>query len=377
MRILHIIPSLEVGGAEVMLARLCPALSAQGFENKVISMKGEGPILPRLQNCAVPVECLNLNSGGGLVPAWRRLRTMIHRYDPEVIHAWMYHAGLAARSVAWGNRRPSLVLGVHAVPLDLELEKPRTRAVIRILARLSSGFDAICYVSKASAEVHASMGYAGRITQIIPNGFDVGGFKPDPEARKRIRTELKISSNAIVIGLVARWHPMKDHTNFLRAASIFLKTHPDANFVLVGPGIDANNGTLMKSAEELGVLASLRLCGCRTDMAAINASLDIATSSSAYGESLPLSMGEAMACAVPCVATAVGGVSEIVGDTGIVVPPGDPLALCSGWLTLAGMRRGELGSLGARARQRIDERFSLAACTSAHATLYRGLRGQL
>lgn len=372
MKILHVIAGLRTGGAEVMLTRLCHSLSDSGVETRVVCLGVSGPIADVLNEFDIRVDCLGLKPGWFTPQAWYRLRSLIRSYQPNVVHGWMYHGSLAALTIANGENRPALVMGVHYTPVELKLEKIKTRVVIHILAALSSRFGAITYVSRASKTAHEEMGYDVTSARIIPNGFDVDKFEKNPEARLRVREELGISLEKFVIGHVARYHPMKDHVNLFFAAARFLKKMPDAVFLLVGEGTTTANTVLVDLANELGIHSRIRFCGSRNDVAAVNAALDVACSSS-YGESFPLSLGEAMACSVPCVATDVGDVREIIGEAGFVVPPRDPQALCDGWLQVANMSSDKRNNLGRLARQRIAEHYSLRACADAHIELYQQL----
>jgi glycosyltransferase involved in cell wall biosynthesis len=163
---------------------------------------------------------------------------------------------------------------------------------------------------------------------------------------------------------------MKDHANFLRAAALFAVDYPHTHFVLVGDGAEAGNAELAEQIEKLQLQSCVHLLGRRTDIAAIDSALDIASSSSSWGEAFPNVIGEAMACGVPCVATDVGDVPQIIGDTGVVVPTRDPHALAAGWGRLAALDAPARRALGLRARQRIIERYSLPAVSAQYADLY-------
>lgn len=374
IKILHVISGLGTGGAEVMLARLCGALADRGVENRVVCLGIGGPVADLLVEQGVCVDCLGLKPGRFTPRGWLRLRSIAKHYQPDVIHGWMYHGALASQSVVFSKKTPSLVMGVHYTPMDLKSEKLKTRVVMRALAKLSRRFGAITYVSAASKAVHESMGYYPRAAEIIPNGFDLERFIDDPKAKSRIRNELLISPEQFVVGHVARYHPMKDHANLLRAAAEFIKRVPDAVFILIGDGVTTENQALVTLANRLGIYSHLRLCGRRNDIPALNAAMDVATSSS-YCEAFPLSLGEAMACSVPCVATDIGDIREIIGDAGIVVPPRNPQALCDGWQQLANMDGDTRKSLGLLGRERIAKRYSLSACTDSHIELYKRLVG--
>ena len=125
----------------------------------------------------------------------------------------------------------------------------------------------------------------------------------------------------------------------------------------------------------MGVRGNVRLLGPRTDIPAIAAALDVGVLSSAYGEGFPNVVGEAMACGVPCVVTDTGDSAAVVGDSGVVVPPRDPRALAGGVLRLLGLPAAERAALGAVARRRIEEQYSLGAVAARYQTLYRDLVG--
>ncbi len=154
---------------------------------------------------------------------------------------------------------------------------------------------------------------------------------------------------------------MKDYPTFLEAAALIVKQVPQAEFILVGTGVDATNSELTSLISKLGIQKHVHLLGERSDLPAITASLDLAVSSSAFGEGFPNVVGEAMACGVPVVATDIGDTAWVMGDTGRLVPAKDPQALaaaCLEVLSLPSEKRHELGENG---RQRIAEHFSLAS----------------
>ncbi|MGH8182517.1 MAG: glycosyltransferase, partial [Rhodanobacteraceae bacterium] len=203
-------------------------------------------------------------------------------------------------------------------------------------------------------------------------GYDTERLKPDPVARARVRQELGVQPGTLVIGMVARVHPTKDHGNFLEAAAQFLPGHPNTAFVLVGEGACEANAPLLDEIERLGLRRRMRLCGRRGDVAALDAAFDIATLSS-RGEAFPNAIAEAMACGVPCVSTDVGDAALIIGNTGVVVPPRDARALGNGWARLADLATSERRALGLQARQRVIECFAREAIARRFSDLYREL----
>ena len=368
MKVCHVITGLKVGGAELALCGLLETLRKP--DNSVVVLREQGVLSERVAGLA-PLQHLYMNPGRATPGDVLRLRRALRDDKPDVVHAWMYHANLLTSLATTGMRIP-LIWGIHHSLSDLASEKRRTRGVIRANAWLSRSPTRIRYVSVLAADQHRRFGFSGKHAVVIPNGYDTDRLKPDPAARARIRHELGIDPDTLVIGMVARVHPTKDHGNFLEAAAHFLPGHPDTAFVLVGEGATEDNAPLLDAIDRLGLRQHVRLCGRREDVAALDATFDIATLSS-RGEAFPNAVAEAMACGVPCVATDVGDAALIIGDTGVVVPPRDARALGDGWSRLADLPATERRALGVRARQRIIECFAREAIARRFSDLYREL----
>lgn len=370
MKICHVITGLSSGGAEIALCRLLESLRPPDYEHAVIVLGGEAALSARVAESAT-LHHLGMRAGRAGPRDVLRLRQTIRREAADLVHAWMYHAHLLTTLAVWGERAPHL-WSVHHSLTDIATDKPMTRVVIRLNALFSSRPQRILYASRVSASQHETYGFCKARTAVIPNGYDTEAFAPDPEGRDRMRAALDLPANALVIGMVARAHPTKDHDNFLRAARRFLDDHPNAFFVLVGDGASMENPELAGRIDAAALRAHVRLLGQRTDIPVLNAAFDIATLSS-RGEAFPNAVAEAMACGVPCVATNVGDVPEIVADTGGVVPSRDPVALSAGWAKLAALGAEGRRSLGQRARRRIIEHYSNGIRARRYADLYSSL----
>ncbi|MEA3397558.1 MAG: glycosyltransferase [Chloroflexota bacterium] len=205
---------------------------------------------------------------------------------------------------------------------------------------------------------------------VIPNGFDLNLFKPDLEGGPLIRQELRISEDTILIGMVGRFDPQKDHLNFIKAAALLQKRIKDVHFLLCGDDITWKNRKLSKWINEAGLPEHFHLLGRRNDVPRIMTALDIASSSS-YGEGFPNVVGEAMTCGTPCVVTDVGDSALIVGDTGIVVPPKDSNDLALAWKELIEIGKDKRQKLGDDARLRIRDNFSLTSVVKRYEGLYK------
>jgi glycosyltransferase involved in cell wall biosynthesis len=251
-----------------------------------------------------------------------------------------------------------VVWGVRASNMDLDRYDWLSRLSYRIECRLSRFADLIICNSRAGLEYAAAHGFPGGRMTVIPNGIDTEHFKPDAAARERIRAEWGIAESEMLIGLVARLDPMKDHLTCFRAAAMLAQERSDVRFVCVGDGAEPYKSKLYQQASELGLDGRLIWAGARHDMPAVYNALDFATSSS-YSEGFSNTIAEAMACSVPCVVTDVGDAKQIVGDTGFVMEPGNPSALASAWQEALKTGVYEKSKRGQRARERIIEHFSL------------------
>jgi glycosyltransferase involved in cell wall biosynthesis len=203
----------------------------------------------------------------------------------------------------------------------------------------------------------------------IPNGFDLEHFKPDEEARDWLRHELSLPRESVLVGLIARFDPMKDQANFLKAASLLPPSGENIFFIMVGKEIDNNNKQLLAMMPDK-IKDNVRLLGIRHDIPRVTAGLDIAISASAYGEGFSNIIGEAMACGVPCVVTDVGASASILGSCGMVVPPKDPEALAIGIQNLLALGKGEMINIGKQARIRVMQQYELNQIVSRFESVY-------
>jgi len=207
---------------------------------------------------------------------------------------------------------------------------------------------------------------------VIQNGIDTTHFAPDLKAGLRLRASWQVPEGSILIGIVGRLDPIKDHPTFLRAAAILAGSRPDVRFVCIGGGPEEYARDLKNLAYDLGLRDKVIWPGFITkDMAAAYNALDLCSSSS-YGEGLSNAVAEAMACGVPCVVTDVGDSPLIVGDTGVVVPPKNPDALAAGWAAMIERLAGNPG-LRAAARKRIESKLSAETLVANVSKILLGL----
>jgi glycosyltransferase involved in cell wall biosynthesis len=367
---MHIITGLDMGGAEMMLLKLLSA-SREQWQSIVVSLKGQGLIGPAIAKLGVPVECLHLRPYAPNPARFLSLVSLTRRFRPQVIQGWMPHGNLAASLTQFASRIAAPV--IWNVRMSLEVvdgEKLTTLGLIRLGAYLSSHPTKIIYNSLTGAKQHEKCGYRSAQSKVISNGFDCEVFRPDENAHYRICEQLGLESSAILIGLVARVHPAKDHFGFVQAASLVSAIHPESRFLLVGKGMAESETALTNLISQLSLTGRILFLGDRTDIPKLTAGLDIACSSSAY-EGFSNSIGEAMACEVPCVVTDVGDSSYLVGNTGVIVPPRNPEAMAHAIGELIDAGSAKRKELGMAARRRIETEFSLPMIASRYEELYK------
>ena len=355
------------------LHKLLSHMDRAAFEPEVISLTTLGDVGERMRALGVPVRVLGMRRGVPDPIFVARLAGLLRKESPDIVQTWMYHAdligGLAAKlaanlPVVWNVRHSHLHPG----------QTNRTTVwTARACARLSGSVpERIICAAEVSRRVHAKLGYKEEKMVVIPNGFDLSVFVPDVDARISVRRELGIPQVAPLVGLVARFHPDKDHYNFVRAAALLDARRPNVHFLLCGEGVTPENRELLGRLRSAGILDRCRLLGRRNDLPRLYAALDVAVSSSS-SEGFPNVVGEAMACGVPCVVTDVGDSADIVADTGVVVSPRDPEALATGLREVLGLRTEERRALGDRARKRMGQHYSLRSVVAAYEQIYEGL----
>lgn len=369
MKIIHVITGLSTGGAERALYKLLTSSHDKQHNLAVISLSDKGTYGPIIRALDIPVYSLGIKYGLPRPIAILRMKGIVKEFRPDIIQGWMYHGNLAATLAGWlapGN--PAVAWNVRHSLYSLAGEKPLTRQVIRANKHLSSRVDAIVYNSSISRRQHEEFGFSKSKGHVISNGFDVKVLKPSSASREATLSAISIPNNAQVIGHVARFHPIKDHANFLRAAVQVALQMPQARFMVVGREVNLGNPALAGIVPQ-DLVDRFCFLGERDDVSVLMQAMDVLCTSS-LSEAFPNVLGEAMATGVPCVATDVGDSAIIIGDTGIVVPPSDSQALAQGLLKILSKTEEERYTLGCAARLRVIENYTLSKIDQEYNSLY-------
>ena len=357
-KVAFIIRDLNYGGAQRQLITLVKALDKQLFDITILYFYADGFLEKDLKNIDINLICLNKQARWDVFGFLWRLFRHLKQIKPDVMHGYLSAANLLtilfkpifpSTYVIWGIRDSNIN------PSEYDwLEK----LIFKVECFLSLFVDLTIVNSHAGRTYHLSHGFPSSKTIVIPNGIDIDRFQCDRKAEAIVRNEWQIPQDTLLIGLVGRLAPMKDHPTFLKAAALISQERENVRFVCIGNGTPEYAASLHQLTQKLGIENKVIWASGRSDMPAVYSALDILCSASAYGEGFGNVIGEAMACGVPCVVTDVGDSAWLVGDTGVVVAPSDPEALKNGLMReIAAIQ--DKKELTNNARQRIADEFSV------------------
>ncbi|MEP0814140.1 MAG: glycosyltransferase [bacterium] len=363
MKIAYLINGLGYGGAEVQLVRLAEAMAAEGVETTVISMTKPGAFSDKLEKAGVKVENLGVKRGVTSVAVAWRLARLLRRIRPDILHAFMFHANLAARVTRAFHRVPVVICSIRT---NNDGGKKRD-----LLYRLTAGLaDMTTHVSRFGRDKYSKLGAAkpGRLVY-MPNGVDTNRFCPDESKRGKTRAALGLSNEFAWIA-VGRLTEAKDHKTLFRAFQSLVNEKPESVLLLAGKGELWES--LVYLASELQIGSKVKFLGVRDDIPDLLNASDAYVLSSVW-EGLPSVLVEAAACGLPIVATDIGGVDDVIekDKTGLVVPARDPDSLARAMLSLQNMPERERKELGIAARKKIEAEFSLDVFKAEWMSLYR------
>lgn len=374
MRILFLVRSLDLGGAERQLVALSQGLRHRGHEVSIAVFYAGGRFETELR--AHQVEVLDLRKHGrwDVLHFMARLVHLVGEMKPDILHSYM-EANVFAALLKPLFPGVKLVWGIRSAKSDFSQYGKLARIYPR-LERLCAPLPDAVIVNSTAARLRAiSNGLAKEKVTVVPNGIDCDVFRPDPEGRVALRGKWGIPEGAILIGIVARLDPVKNHSNFLRAAARVAATRLDAHFICIAdstssPGYRQALGQL---AETLGISDRLTWANEGKVSGAVYSALDVAVLSSNVGESFPNVIGEAMACGKPAVTTDSGDAALIVDDPSAVAAPDDPVALARCMLkALEQVQPGQ--PFSERLRRRIEGSYSLATLASRTEVALEGVR---
>jgi len=368
IQVCHLITDLDRGGAERSLVNLILGSDAAQLRHEVVCLIEPGPMAKPLVEAAIPVTTLGMRRGKWSLTGLLRLIRHLRTTRPAILHTWLYHADLVGTAASWFTPSEVLLWNVRCSDTTSASADRSLHFLVRTLSLLSGFPRAIVVNSRRGKIDHQALGYRPKAWAEIPNGVDLSRFRERRSERAALRARLGLDPGGIVIGLVARYDPMKDIDTFLRAASLFAQ-RARAQFVLCGVGFSDDNRSLTDAIAELGLNGRVVLLGPQPYPEDVYPALDVFSLCS-ISEGFPNVLCEAMACGIPCVATDAGDSAEIIGDCGLVVPMRDPQALAQGWQRLLDQ---DSEAVGARARARVTARYSLERMCDDYRSFYQSI----
>lgn len=352
-RVLFLIRSLNRGGTERQLAALARSLDRDRFEPTVLTFYPEGDFAKEICDNDIPVISLQKRARWDVIGFFWRLLTQLRRIKPDIIYSFLVEPNLVTPFLKPFSPGTKVAWGVRAANMHLEHYDWFARLSFKLQVFLSRCANLIIFNSFAARDYHLARGFSKRNAIVIHCGIETDVFKPDRSSGRSLRAEWKIDQDAVLIGLVARLDPVKDHPAFINAAALIAQRNKDARFVCVGSGPAEYSAQMRSLAAKNQISDRFIWAGERHDMPAVYNAMDIVCCSS-VSESMPNAIAEAMACGIPCVVTDVGDSALLVGDTGIVVPPNNSQALADGLNTCINrLRNGQTSN----SRLRITENF--------------------
>lgn len=355
MRALSILPCRFWGGPEKQTLQLALWLRDHHAVDTVIAVMphdaeraDENPLLVRAREAGIEATLFRQKRRYDLVEGYRLLRTLVSRYRPDVVCATGYKADVLA---AWLQDVPTV-----AMLRGWTAEDAKVRFFEWLDRRSLSRHDAATVVSETLRQQVIRQGVPPDRVYLVPNAIDTARLPP-ARLREDLCREIGVDPQRPIVGAVGRLSPEKGHRVLLDAFHVVQRRIPGVQLVLVGDGPEGPN--LRRQAEALGLAASTVLLGLRKDGQQIIGALDVMALPS-FSEGMPNVVLEAFAYGTPVVATAVGGVPDMVADgrCGWLVPAGDA-ARMAGALTEALENRQEAERRAREARAILGERFTV------------------
>jgi glycosyltransferase involved in cell wall biosynthesis len=366
LKVLHLLATMPVGGAEDLVAAIVRGLDPQRFTAAVATLGPPGPVGLELRDQGYQVASLGLDirrTATLRVAAAVRRRLKAER--PDILHTHLYHPNLYGRLGALGLGLTGVVAAVHNAYTRVKFHRRLWNFV------LGWATDRVLVGSpQVWQDVRRYDGVPASRLLLLPYGIPLAGLNP-PLSRAAARERLGLSAGGLVIGAVGRLEEQKGHAYLLAALPELRREIPELTVLLVGEG--RRQEDLRRQVRDLDLEGTVRFLGTRRDLPEIYRALDVFVQPSLW-EGLPLALLKAMGAGLPVVATRVSGSREAVADgvNGCLVEPGDPEALARAILEL--QRHPERRRrLGEAARRTVSEKYSLEAMLRSLAELYLDL----
>ena len=358
-----------MGGAQQLLIKLCNSLDSGEYKHIVICLSGETVLASKLRNIGVSVYCLDMNGIFFSIQAIWKLRCILKLEKPHLVHTWLYHADFVTTVAMIGMKLCPLVWSIHHANEKFDGDKKVTKWLVKLLALMSNRFPkVIIYCSEYARKVHFKLGYKPQSDIVINNGIDTKRFSPSISLRTKFREELGIEKNTFLIGMVARYSPVKGYKIFLDMASELLEKNNNIKFVMIGTNVVKTNLELVDAMDRLEISEYSLLLGERTDIETAMNGMDVLVCPS-LAESFGLVVIEALACEVPVVCSNLEALLMIVGEN-YIVPIGEPRLFADKVNELISLTQKDRQVIGCNGRENMRKKFNDISMIEKYRNIY-------
>lgn len=406
IKVLHLITGLGGGGAERQLLHLCRDPHPE-IQHQVIALTEGGALKSDFEEAGVLLRTLGMTPGRFSLKAFKRLGALIKEARPAVLQTWLYHADLMGLIASRVYGIPRLYWNLRCSDMQLERYSLATRLVVKLNSLLSPLPDGIVFNAYAGQQAHQKLGYRPKAWQYMPNGFvipedtEVGidsgrgadtdtnahtnvstSLSEDPlsfadfqertqKAKAAIRQKLNIPPHSLVIAMVARVDPMKDHDTFLAAGASLQHRFPILHLILIGKGTEAYHKSLKNTAhgDQDATKGRLHTLGFRADAAELMKACDAIVLAS-FGEGFPNVLGEAMAQGIPVFSSDVGDARLLIEDPNFLFPSGERAALENALTLFFEKTASERDALGYAFQTKIRDTYSVETMRARYRNFY-------
>ncbi|MBS4048022.1 MAG: glycosyltransferase [Alphaproteobacteria bacterium] len=364
MRILLFLRSLLHGGTERQVIVLARGLKARGHEVRIVTLYGGHAFADDLTAAGIKHDPLGKLGRFDLFAPHRKLVQLARSWPADVVYSFLPAQNLAAVLLSLFYPQAKLVIGVRAAGLDLQRYDWLAGLSYRLEPWFARRADLVISNSAAGELWCEERGFPKGKLLTIPNGVETDKFRFDDAARRRLRENLGLAVDAVLVTVVARLDVMKGHPVFLHAAAQLAREYTNMVFACVGNGTEEYLADLMRLASELDISDRVIWLPAQKDVRAVFSASDIGVLPSIFGEGFPNILVEGMACGLPMVATDTGDARRIVNGYLPIVPPSNATEL-AGAISAVASNLHMASILREKLRAHIQTHYSAEALAAA------------
>tara|TARA_B100000242_G_C43055078_1_gene493606 strand:+ start:7371 stop:8519 length:1149 start_codon:yes stop_codon:yes gene_type:complete len=322
IRIVHIITTLERGGAQRILSEVIKNKKHnREYRHIVISLTSEKGFSKEIENYAERIYYLNGKNIISFPALIFQAFLLIRSLKPDLIQSWLYHADFTASFLGLFFKNIPILWTVHHASYSLKYESFHSKLIVYLLSKLSYYLPIkIIYCSKYSFDIHNKLGYSKSKSKIVMNGIDMNKFRPNKELGESFRASLNIKEKEFLIGFIGRYDPNKGINCFLKTAKQIKNTNnKNIKFLLCGNRMNKNNKDLVSEIKNLNLIKDVILLGEKRNMESIYNAIDLLICTS-LTESFGLVAVEALACGKKVISSDLPALREIIEEENLIEP---------------------------------------------------------